>query len=331
MTFKIIGTGVGLPQKCVLSEEFDKIIGRPEGWLQAETGVRKRPVIGPGESQITLAVTAARNALDDAGIARDEIDLIVAACGIGYQALPSTAPLLMKELGIADGTAVAFDVDATCLSFVVAVDLAGAYFDSGRYNTILIVSSDIASRALPWDGQPDVAALFGDGAAAAVLQRTGSRAGAGLVASLFRTYPSGYDSCQIGAGGTRFDFSREHDQFAAHSKFVMNGRDLFRLTSKHFVGFVDDLLAKAGWDRDDIDLIIPHQASPFALAHMVRQCKFDGNKVVNITDEYGNQIAASIPIALDLARKEGRVPLGARVLILGTSAGVSFGGLALVA
>jgi len=310
------------------SGEIDRKLGKADGWLEEQCGVRSRPVVSGDETQISLGVAAAKNALEAAELAVTDIDLVISACGVGYQPLPGTAPLLQRELGIPDGEASAFDVNATCLSFPLAIDLMAGYFATGRCKNALIVSSDIATRSLPWDKQPDVAGLFGDGAGAVIVQKTDGESG--LVASHFRTYPSAYEACEIGAGGTRFDFHNDLEAFTAHSRFAMNGRELYRIASKYFGGFVEDLLEKAGWQTAHVDLVVPHQASPFALNHMIRQCGFASESVVDITRDYGNQVAASIPIALSMAFDEGRLAEGTKVLLLGTSAGVSLGGLALV-
>lgn len=321
---EIRGTGRALPARLVRSDAFDADLGLPCGHLADATGVVARYVCD-GESQIDLAETACRAALDDAGLAPSDIDLVLCGSAVPYQPIPATAPLVMKRLGIADGVAAAFDVNATCLSFLTALDTAARMIATGQVATALVVSAEIASRALPWSTSPEVAALFGDGAAAAVV--TGADTG-GIKASLMRTYPSAYDACSIGSGGTRFDFRREPDAFAAHAWFAMDGKELFRLASRHFAQFVSDLLDHAGWSRADVDLIVPHQASPAALAHMVRQTKFPAERVIDIVADHGNQIAASIPFTLDVARREGRMPRGTKVLFLGTSAGVSFGGMA---
>jgi 3-oxoacyl-[acyl-carrier-protein] synthase-3 len=228
----------------------------------------------------------------------------------------------MQALGMDDGAAFAFDINSTCLSFVSALEVCDGLMQSGRYARALIISSEVASRALPWPDHPEIEGLFGDGAAAVVVET-----GAADLVTQFCTYPSLLESCRIGAGGTRFDFHEQAEEFAAHSLFEMDGKALFRLTAQHFVPFVDAILADAGWSRDDIDLVVPHQASPMALAHMIRQCGFDADKVVDISRNIGNQIAASIPFALAHARD--RLAPGAKVLMLGTSAGVSFGGIAM--
>lgn len=329
MRIRIVGTGRALPAQCLTTAALEERLGLGQGVLEGPTGVVERYVC-EAESQIDLACTAARLALDDSGLGPSAVDLIIGGCGVPYQPLPATAPLVMRRLGLADGSAAAFDVNSTCLGFLTAFETAGRMIEAGQCETALVFSSEIASRALPWHDAPEVAALFGDGAAAALLGR--AEPGEGRVAaSLMRTYPSAWEACGIGSGGTRFDFHREPQEFARHSLFHMDGKELFRVTSRHFNAFVADLLERAGWRHGDVDLVVPHQASPFALAHMARQTGFAPEKLVDIAARFGNQIAASIPFALDVARREGRVAPGMKLLFLGTSAGVSFGGMALEA
>ncbi|RWL97861.1 MAG: ketoacyl-ACP synthase III [Mesorhizobium sp.] len=327
MRIRIVGTGRAVPAERITTRTLEERLGLGQGTLENVTGVVERYVC-QAESQIDLACAAAMLALEDAGLEPGAVELIIGGCGVPYQPLPATAPLVMQRLGLADGSAAAFDVNSTCLGFLTAFETAGRMIEAGQCETALVFSSEVASRALPWQDAPEIAALFGDGAAAAVLRK--ARPGEGKVAaSLMRTYPSGWEACGIGSGGTRFDFRKEPEAFVAHSLFHMDGKELFRLTARHFNGFVDALLERAGWRREDVDLVVPHQASPFALAHMVRQTGFAPQKLVDISARFGNQIAASMPFALDVARREGRVASGMKLLFLGTSAGVSFGGMAL--
>jgi 3-oxoacyl-[acyl-carrier-protein] synthase-3 len=311
----------------VLSAELDRRLGLEPGYLEKATGVLSRHVC-TDESQIGLAVVASQRAMEDAAIGAGDIDLVLGACGIPYQTLPTTAPLVMRQLGIADGAAAAHDVNSTCLSFLTAFELAAIKIAAGLSRVALVFSSEIASRALPWREQPDVAALFGDGAAAAVLVASPDGR-SGIRASRLESYPTAYDACEIGAGGTRFDFHREPENFARHAVFRMDGKELFRVTHRHFPRFVERVLAAAGWSRSDVDLIVPHQANPLALWHMVQHTGMEESRVVSIAARLGNQIAASIPTALDIARRDGRIRPGMKVLLLGTSAGVSFGGMAI--
>lgn len=321
----ILGTGRSLPRRAVQAAELDRKFGFANGYLENATGVARR-YFCEDESQIDLAVDAAQKALRDAGIQTHDIDLIISAAAVPYQPIPATAPAIQRALGIADGRCFATDINATCLGFAAALDFAASLLLTGRHERILIVSAEVASRGLPWATQPGVAGLFGDGAGAAVV---GLRQGSGIRAAHFVTRASAYDACAIGAGGTRFDFEREAADFALHSKFSMDGKELFRITAKHFGPFVEDLLDRAKTKRDELACVIAHQASPGALSHLIKLCGFEQGQVVDIAAQYGNQIAASIPFTLDLARQTGRVRPGDRILILGTSAGVSFGGLVL--
>jgi 3-oxoacyl-[acyl-carrier-protein] synthase III len=318
----MLGTGRCAASRAMSSTELEQTHGLPSS-LEAGTGVAMRRFCD-GESQIDMAVEAALRALSDAGLKASDLDLIIHAAAVPYQPIPATAPAIQRALGLCHGDCFAMDINSTCLGFPVALQHADALLRAGAYRRILVVSSEIASRGLPWRTQPEVAGLFGDGAGAAIVAASDQ---GGLVAAHFATWPLAYEACEIGAGGTRFDFERNADLFAAHSKFSMDGTELFRVTARHFAVFVDELLTRAKTEREQIDRVIAHQASPGALAHMIRMCGFRVDQVVNIAAQVGNQVAASIPFTLDYARENGLVKAGDRIAILGTSAGVSFGGL----
>ena len=316
-----------MPRHTVWSVDLDHK-WRTEGRIEA-TGVRRR-FFCTDETQVDLATDACQRAMQDAECLVEEIDLIISAASVPYQPIPAMAPLIMRNLGKADGSAAAYDINSTCLSFVTGIDIAARMITGGAAQKALVVSSEVASRALPWAEHPETAALFGDGAAAAVIGTPKAPTNAAIKAVRLRSFPSAYEACQIGAGGTRFDFDADSASFAEHSKFSMDGKALFRLTTQHFNGFVDSLLQDAGWAHTDVDFIVPHQASPAALDHMIRQTGWPKEKVMRIVEDYGNQIAASIPFTFDIARENGRAPEGSKVLFLGTSAGVSIGGAAVV-
>lgn len=321
--FRIAGTGRALPATRVTSDDLDRLHGFAHGFVERASGVASRYFCGQ-ESQIDLGAAAARKALEAAGVEPGDVDLIICAAAVPYQPIPATAPAIQRALGIADGACFATDINCTCLGFPAALEFANGLCRADGYATILVVSSEVASRGLPWTAQPDVAGLFGDGAAAAVLK---AQPEPSRFVARFETHSSAYDHCALASGGTRFDFEREPEPFAAHSRFAMDGRELFRITAKHFAPFVQRLLSSADATPDSIDLVVPHQASPGALAHMIRACGFPSERVVDISREVGNQIAASIPFALDHARERGLLKRGDRIAMLGTSAGVSFGGI----
>lgn len=326
--FYLRGLGVALPQTALRSDDVDAAAGRPPGWLAERTGVTSRPVCVT-ETQEELAAAAARRALDEAALAPGDIDLLLFCGSVGRQPIPATAPLIARTLGMADGQLAAFDVNATCLGFLVGLDVASLMLAAGRARRALVVAAEIASRALPWHSEPETAGLFGDGAAAAVLE---SGAGSALVRAVrFETWPSGYDLCELPSGGTRYSLTGEPQAFADGSLFRMDAKGLFRLSAQHFPAFVERLLAKAGWRHDEVDLVIPHQASRLALQHLVRRCGFAVERVVDIVGHCGNQVSVSIPFAWHHARQQGLIREGMRLLLLGTSAGLSFGGMAIEA
>ncbi|MEZ5997334.1 MAG: 3-oxoacyl-[acyl-carrier-protein] synthase III C-terminal domain-containing protein [Hyphomonas sp.] len=332
LTSAVLGTGSRTGGQLVLSSGLDERLGKPRGWLERTCGVTSRPMIAPGESQESLGQLAARAALEDAGLEPKDLDLILFAAAVGRQPIPATAALIKRELGLEASPIPAFDINATCLSAVAAMDVADLYISSGRASRVLIVASEIATRALPWEEDPATAGLFGDGAAAIVMGASDSAPSALRINHvLMETWAQGYDMCALASGGTRYDFHREPDAFAANSYFRMDGHALFKLTRAKLPEFIGRLLALSGWRQDEVTLVIPHQASPLALEHMIRKCGFARNKVVSTVRETGNLIAASIPATLDHARKQGRVRPGDKLLLVGTSAGVSLGGASLQA
>lgn len=326
----ISGIGVCLPRKAVASRDLDAELGLKPGWLERNCGVRSRHVASSDETQEGMGVAAARAALADAQIDGARLDLILFAAAVGRQPIPATAPLIKRELGLSDHTFPAYDVNATCLSALTAMDIAAMHINSGRAKTVLVVASEIASRALPWKTDPRTAGLFGDGAAALVISAANSAPRYSLGPFHMETYSAGYEHCELRAGGTRYDFHNQPEEFAANSTFDMQGTALYNLSSKVAPGFIARLLDIAGWKQSEVDLVVPHQASPHALAHIIKRCGFAADRVVDIAGEMGNQVAASLPITLFKAREAGRLEAGMKVLLLGTSAGVSLGGAAMV-
>lgn len=320
----IAASARALPQNRLDSATQDAACGLPAGTLERVTGVQARYVCDT-ETQIDLAVQAAKGALAQAGVTAEAVDLVVFGASVPYQNIPATAPLIMQRLGMSDGQAAAFDVNSTCLSFLTAFETAAMKISAGQHHRALVISAELPSRALPWDSAPETAALFGDGAAAFVLH---AAPGCAIKASTMRSYPSAFDGSALVSGGTRVSWRDDPAGFAEGAFFQMNGKSLFQITTRHFKGFTDALLDAAGWTKDDIDLVIPHQASPKALIHMARLLDIPIAKIIDISASHGNQVAASIPFAWDMARSAGRTPKGTKVLCLGTAAGVSFGGLA---
>ena len=304
------------------SAVYDEHFGKPSGWAERSTGVAQRRFADDGETASLLGERAARAALARAGVAPESLGAIIGACGVMEQPIPSTAVLIHRRLGLQDTGIPAFDANATCLSFIAALRIAALEIAAGARGPVLIVSSDIASAALDPD-DPETAPLFGDGAAAAVV---GPGSGS-MKACRFETYSAGAESSWLGAGGSRLP-ARNIDALMAESRFRMDGPLAYRVAATHIRPFVDGLLEDAGWRLDDVDVIVPHQASGPAMALMVRRLGFDPSRTMRIIRSCGNMVATSIPTALAVAHEEQRLAPGTRVLLLGTGAGVSLGGAA---
>ncbi|HYJ81575.1 MAG TPA: 3-oxoacyl-[acyl-carrier-protein] synthase III C-terminal domain-containing protein [Allosphingosinicella sp.] len=319
--FALAGAGLYEPARIVTSDELDSIHGRPAG-TSAGLGIERRRYASAEETSSFMAAEAARRAAAEAGWALDQVDALIGACGVMEQPIPGTSPLVQRRLGLGESGIPAFDVNATCLSFLPALDHAVAGMALKGWKRVLIFAADIASAALDHEDL-EASAIFGDGAAAVALEAGGP---SHILASRLETYGDHSDLCRLEAGGTRL---RPHDDlpgFLAGSRFRMEGMALFKVTARRFPPFLARLLAEAGLEADDIDTVIPHQASAPALAHLGRALGGDPERIVNLFAALGNRIAASLPHALAVARSEGRLTPGSTSLLVGSSAGVSLGG-----
>jgi 3-oxoacyl-[acyl-carrier-protein] synthase-3 len=324
----LLGTGRALPDAAVASTEIDRRLNHPPGTIERAGGVRLRHFASRDETAAKLAAQAARRAAEAAGIALTEIDCLVAASGTMDQGMPCNAALIHRELGLSAHAIPAFDVNASCLGFLAALDTLSWPIAAGRYRKVLIVAADIASCGLDWRTL-EASAIFGDGAAAAVVGPSPAGSGAGILAADLVTLSDGVDLCRIPGGGSRHHPTRIDQPFEELALFRMDGKGVFKLASQHLPGFIDRLLERAGVTRDQLDWIVPHQASHLALSHLTRRLGFRAERVIDIFAEHGNQVAASLPTALDIAIRDGRIQRGQRLLLLGTGAGLSLGGIVL--
>lgn len=323
---RILGTGVARPDRRVESAEIDARLGLPVGTVQRRSGVRAR-YVETGRSASALAAEAARQAICAARLTLSDIDCVVAASASMDQAMPYNAALIHRELGLGSSGVPALDVGASCLGFLAAVDTLSWSIAAAHYRHVLIVAADIASCALDWSDL-GASAIFGDGAAAAVLG-AGDDASSCLLASSFATYSEGAHFCEIRGGGSRYPPSRANGDYAALTLFRMDGPAVYQLVARHIDGFVSDLLERAGVDRRELTLLVPHQASHLGLRHVTRRLGFERERVVDIYADHGNQVAASLPTALDAAIRTTRLKRGDTALLLGSGAGVSLGGIVL--
>ncbi|WP_112310223.1 3-oxoacyl-[acyl-carrier-protein] synthase III C-terminal domain-containing protein [Pseudogemmobacter bohemicus] len=320
---RILGTGTYLPRHRLTSAEIDHRFGWADGTTEARYGLAVRHVAGQGESSSMMAAEAAAQALRAARMKASDLDLILGACGVMEQAIPSTATLVQARLGLGKSGVPSYDVNATCLSFVQALDLAALRIAAGRARRVLVFSADIASVGLDW-AEPDTAAIFGDGAAAVVL---GADDREGVLASRFETYSEGQAACVLEGGGTRYGGARDPELLGRTNVFHMDGQTAFRISARYLPRFLKALMAEAGIGYRDLACIVPHQASGPALDHGLARLGVPLEKVIRTFGSLGNQIATSIPTALHHAITSGRLKRGDLAMLVGTSAGVSLGGM----
>jgi len=323
---QLVGTGRYSPGLCVESAAFDARWALPVGTIERETGVAWRHHAAPGETAAHMGAAALRQALIAAQLRPEALDCIVSTTAVMQQAIPCLAAQIQAELGLGESGVPAFDVNATCLSFLTGLDLVTAAIEVGRFKTVGVVASEIASVGLDPDDRA-TAPLFGDGAAAAIVSAAPAGSTSRLLASDMATYGAGASACQLRAGGTAYPVGAS---LPGKGFFEMDGKAVYRLARRHLPGFVSALLRRAGVATHELACVIPHQASGPAIDHMAAALGLPHDRVVRILPKFGNQVAASLPNALHEAVATGRVVRGDRVLLLGTGAGLALGGAVLV-
>lgn len=319
---------MALPAEATHSDRLDARLGLAPGTSLRQTGVRRR-FLSTTETAAQLAAAACRAALADARLDWDDIDCIVAASATMDQSLPYNASLIHAELGLSARRTATLDINASCLSFLVALDTMRYLVAAGRYRRILIVSCDIATFGIDWSDLRE-GGIFGDGAAAAIIQRADAGTASRILAARFDTLSEGVHHCRIPAGGSRYHPRRGLDQpFEPLTLFQMDGKAVFKLAAAALPGFTQQLLADAGVRMADLAAVVPHQASQLALSHLSKRLHIAPDQLVDIFADYGNQVAASLPTALHLALKTGCIRRGDTILLLGTGAGLTMGGMVL--
>ena len=325
--FAIAGWGHYMPQRMVPSTELDAVYGMEPGWTNDQFGILSRHIAGPEETSSMMGAAAARKALDMAGWAEGEFDVIIGGCGVMEQPIPSTAALVQDKLGLGASGIPAFDVNQTCLSFMVAMDVAAMGMACGRWKRVLVFAADIASAGLD-PSVPKTRSIFGDGGAAVALE-AGEADSKGLLASRFATLGQHHALAQLRSGGTRLRVEKGYEALVTGSRFEMDAFGIFKAAAKALPGVIDGALDDAGMTRDDLDCVICHQASAPGVEHVRRLFAPREERVVDIFATHGNQIATSIPTCLAYALDIGAAKTGDRVMLLGTAAGISAGAMVL--
>jgi len=271
-----------------------------------------------GETQISMAVEASKIALKRAKAKIEDIDLIVSASAVGAQPIPCTAALIHEQL--AKGMSIpAMDINSTCTSFITALDVVSYMIDAGRYKKVLLVASEMASVGLLPE-RKEIFELFSDGAAAVVLARSGRKSG--VIAAMQKTWSESAHATEIPGGLTALSPTQITKENRGEYFFKMDGFKVLRTCVKKLPKMFEEFLAENEVSLDDIDLVIPHQASR-ALPMLMKRLKVPKEKYVNIVADYGNQVSVSVPFALCKMLEEGKVKKGDKILLCGTAAGLT--------
>jgi len=311
----IAGVGSALPKRRVSNEELAEQVDTSDQWIVERTGIRSRYVAGDGETTASLATDAARRALEHAGVAAPEIDLIVLATATPDQTFPSSATKVQAALGIND--CIAFDVHAVCTGFLYALSVADSMLRSGNASKALVIGAETFSRILDWEDRA-TCVLFGDGAGALVLAaEEGER---GILATRLHADGRHNDLLFVDGGPSTT---------GTVGKLRMKGREVFRHAVVNLAEVLNEVLADAGLTSADVDWVVPHQANARILDATAKKLGLPAGKVVVTVDEHANTSAASVPLALDTAVRDGRIKRDDIIVLEAMGGGFTWGAAAL--
>ena len=312
----VLGTGSYLPEKVLTNADLATLVDTSDEWIVQRTGIRERHIAAEGEMTSDLAVAAAERALADAGMAASDIDLIVVGTSTPDNTFPATAVAVQNRLGTHHGAA--FDLQAVCTGFVFALSTADALLRTGQFKRALVIGAETFSRILDWTDRT-TCVLFGDGAGAVVLEgqeQPGEVTDRGILTSHLRSDGQHKEKLYVDGGPSS-------TRTVGHLR--MEGREVF----KHAVGMIADVIDQAfaatGTDADDIAWFVPHQANKRIIDASAKKLGIASEKVVCTVERHGNTSAASIPLALDEARRDGRIKKGDLVLLEAMGGGFTWG------
>jgi 3-oxoacyl-[acyl-carrier-protein] synthase-3 len=317
----ILGTGAYAPARVLTNTELALTIDTSDEWIVSRSGIRERHIAAPGEMTSDMAVHAARLALADAKLQPADIDLLVIATITPDMPMPATACSVQHKLGLSTSTA-CFDLNAACSGFIYALDTACAMIGSGRYRHALVIGVEKLSSIVDWTDRT-TCVLFGDGAGAAVIGAS-PRPAVGLIGAKLGSYGDCVDLLCIPAGGSNTPASAA--SLASRDHFLkMKGKEVFKYAVRGMEEAARDILEQHGIAANQINLVIPHQANRRIIESIAQYLELPMERFFVNLDRYGNTSAASIPIALDEARRAGRINPGDLTLLVAFGAGLTYG------
>jgi 3-oxoacyl-[acyl-carrier-protein] synthase III len=317
----IIGTGSYAPERVLTNDDLAHMVDTSDEWIRTRTGIRERRVAAKEEASSDMAVIAAQRALEDAKITAADIDLLIVATITPDMPMPACACIVQRKLGIPT-TAACFDLNAACSGFVYGLDTACAMLSSGRYQKALLIGVEKLSAVIDWQDRT-TCVLFGDGAGAAIIGVT-DEPNRGLLGTKLGTAGEGVDLLYISHGGSSFPSTTE--SIAARDHCIrMKGKEVFKLAVRAMDEAARDILEQHQVRADQISLVIPHQANLRIIEAISQYLELPMERFFVNVDRYGNTSAASIPIALDEARRAGRIKSGDLTLLVAFGAGLTYG------
>lgn len=316
---KILGTGKYVPERVLTNEDLEKMVDTNDEWITTRTGIKERRIAAEDQASSDLAYEASLKALDAAGITAEEIDLIIVATITPDMFFPSTACILQDKLGAKK--AAAFDLSAACSGFIYGLANAVNFIVSGIYKYALVVGSECLSKITDYTDR-NTCILFGDGAGAVVLGP--GEEGKGFLSFELGADGSGGELLKLKGGGSRHPSSQETIDQKMHY-IDMNGREVFKFAVKVMNSAAEEALKKAGLDKSDVDLLVPHQANIRIIQSSLNRLQLSEDKCIINLDKYGNVSAASIPIALAEAVEQNKINDGDVVVLVGFGGGLTWG------
>lgn len=316
----IKGTGHALPARILTNDELSKSVDTTDEWIVQRTGIRERRVAGANEGCFDLSLQAARQALENSGLSRDDIQMVIVATVSGDYDWPTAACYVQDQLGIKN--AGAFDLGAACAGFIYALSVGTAMVESGQISNAIIVGVDTLTKQVNWNDR-STCILFGDGAGAVVLgaQESTTR---GVIKTVLLSDGSGADHIMNELGGTKYP-PKSEEWFARTYGIKMNGNEVYRFAIGAMGDACEKVLHDAGMTADQVDLFVPHQANIRIIDSAAKRLGLPPEKVFVNLEKYGNTSAGSIPLALHEAAAQGRLKEGMVVMTVGFGAGLVWG------
>ncbi|MGD9948448.1 MAG: beta-ketoacyl-ACP synthase III [Desulfobulbus sp.] len=318
----ILGTGSCLPKRAVSNADLEQMVETSDQWITSRTGIRNRHIAGRDEQNYQLATKAGRRALTVTGIDPQELDLIIVATISSHMIMPSSACFVQAELGAVN--AFAYDINAACAGFTYGLDIASQYIQNRPEMKILLIGAETLSTRVNWQDR-NTCVLFGDGAGAVVL--SGSNDGRGVIGSCLHSDGNLWHLLCMDSPESQNPDLRSDEWVGPHIR--MNGSEIFKHAVRMMEDAVNTLLRKQGLSIDDVNIMIPHQANIRILSNLRDRLGIPEEKVFINLSKYGNTSAASIPIALDEAHRQGRLQRGDLVLLCTFGGGLTWGSLLL--